>query len=144
MSDAPFYPSRTRITCSCQQLHPEAVLGIALFNQHKFFEAHEALETAWREETGALRELYRGILQVGVAYYHIQRGNYNGARKLFQRARRWLAPFPKVCCGVPVADLLSDLQRAEEELLRLGPDRIQHFNPGLFKPVEIKEGEENQ
>lgn len=141
MKDAPI-TSLTETVCACGQLHPDALLGIGLFNQHKFFEAHEALETAWRAETGALRELYRGILQAGIAYYHIQRGNFNGAHKLFSRARRCLTPFPKVCCGVPVIDLLANLQRAEEELLRLGADRIQYFNPGLYKPIEIKKGEE--
>ncbi|HRQ33635.1 MAG TPA: DUF309 domain-containing protein, partial [Anaerolineales bacterium] len=57
-------------------LHPSAIEGLRLFNNGKYFEAHEALETAWLEERGKIRDLYRGILQVGVAYLHITRGNY--------------------------------------------------------------------
>jgi uncharacterized protein len=35
--------------------------GIACFNDQRYFEAHEALETAWRNEPGQIRELYQGI-----------------------------------------------------------------------------------
>ena len=49
----------------CQgPLHPQAVYGMELFNQGRYFEAHEALEAAWRDESGPVRDLYRGILQV--------------------------------------------------------------------------------
>ena len=37
--------------------------GIRLFNAGQYWRAHEALEAAWREEPGAVRDLYRGILQ---------------------------------------------------------------------------------
>ena len=49
-----------------EPLHPKAVEGLELFNRGHYFEAHEALEAAWREETHPVRELYRGILQAGV------------------------------------------------------------------------------
>jgi hypothetical protein len=123
---------------SRQPLHPAAILGFSLFNRHKYFEAHEALETAWKAEPGPIRELYRGILQVGVACYHIQRGNYSGARKMILRARRWLGPFPEICCGILINRLKTDLDRVEEELVRLGPGRIDSFDPGLFKPIEFE------
>ena len=47
-------------------LHEKAIEGLKLFNERKFFEAHEELETAWRNETGEIRNLYKGILQVAV------------------------------------------------------------------------------
>jgi hypothetical protein len=77
-----------------------AVKGIALFNAQAFFEAHEELELAWGADKGPGRELYRGILQVAVAYLHIQRGNYRGALKMFLRLRQWLDPMPDTCRGV--------------------------------------------
>jgi len=33
-------------------LDPRAIKGIHLFNQKKFFAAHEELELAWRDEPG--------------------------------------------------------------------------------------------
>jgi len=69
-------------------LHPQAAEGLRLFNAGKYFEAHEALEDAWNAETGRVRELYRGILQIAVVYLHVTRGNYNGAVKVYGRSQR--------------------------------------------------------
>jgi len=143
VSPEPVGWSDRHIEQTCQgALHPLAIRGIALFNARDYFGAHEALETAWREEPGAVRDVYRGILQVGLAYYHIQRLNYRGAVKMFQRCRQWLAPFPDTCRGIDLGQLRSDFLRAEEELLRLGPEKLAYFNHDLLKPLIFRIGEE--
>jgi uncharacterized protein len=114
-----------------------ALKGIELFNRYEFFEAHEELEHAWNEEPGPARELYRGILQVAVAYLQITRQNYNGALKMFLRMRQWLDPLPDKCRGVDVARLRAAALAARAELERLGPDRIGEFDRRLFEPVVI-------
>lgn len=119
------------------ELHPIALKGIQAFNAGDYFMAHEDLETAWRDERGAVRDVYRAILQIGLGYYHIQRGNYRGAVKMFQRCRQWLDPFPDACRGINLAQLRADMMRAEAELLRLGPDRLRAFNPILMRPVRF-------
>jgi len=133
----PFNPGDIPTDDCSDPIHPLARLGIELFNQAKYFEAHEELELAWREEAGPIRELYRGILQVAVAYYHLLKGNYPGARKMFLRSRRWLQPFPGVCRGVDVDALRRDASQIEELLLRLGPDHIQDILPEMLKPVVL-------
>jgi len=116
-------------------LHPHALEGLRLFNQGHYFEAHEALETAWRAEPAPVRDVYQGVLQVGVAYYQILRANYRGARKMFKRCRQWLDPLPDACLGINLAQLRADFLQVEAEVIRLGPDRIHLFNPNLLKPV---------
>jgi predicted metal-dependent hydrolase len=123
--------------CS-QPLPPEALHGIQLFNAGPYFEAHEALETAWRAEPGPLRDLYRGILQVGVGYYHLLHGNYRGACKMFRRARPWLSPFPAHCCGIDLEQFRRDADAVERTVLRLGPGHIQNFDKTLLKPVSYQ------
>jgi predicted metal-dependent hydrolase len=120
------------------QLLPSELLikGIVEFNAGAFFEQHETLETAWRNEPGPIRQLYQGILQIGVAYYQIQRGNYTGAMKMFERAARFLDIIPDVCQTVNIARLRLDAATAKAELERLGPERIAAFNAVLFKPVQ--------
>lgn len=118
-------------------LDPRALTGIHCFNDREYFEAHEWLETAWRAERGPLRDLYRGILQVGVAYHHILNGNYTGAVKLFERCRQWLEPFPDGCLGIDLAGFWHDFQAVEVELKRLGPEKIHQFNPALLKPIQF-------
>ena len=75
-------------------LHPQAAHGLRLFNAGRYFEAHEALEEAWNEEVGKVRELYRGILQIAVVYLHVTRRNYNGAVKVYARSQRWVKDWP--------------------------------------------------
>ncbi len=120
-------------------LHPKALEGISLINEGRYFEAHEALEIAWRQETSILRELYRGILQVGVAYYHLLRGNYVGTLKMLDKAEQCLQPFPEVCCGIHVAGLRADAARVRSELLRLGPGGLNRFDWTLLRTVELAE-----
>jgi hypothetical protein len=80
--------------------------GLELLNQGKYYAAHEALEQAWIEGPGPRRKLYRALLQLSVAYYHLQRGNLAGARKLLLRMQQWLHPLPAVCCRIQVTELL--------------------------------------
>jgi len=117
-----------------------ALKGIDLFNRHEFFEAHEELEHAWNEDPGPARELYRGILQVAVAYLQITRGNYSGALKMFLRLRQWLDPLPDECRSVNVAQLRADALDARAALEALGPERIAAFDHALFKPVPMAKG----
>jgi hypothetical protein len=114
--------------------------GIALFNRTEYFEAHEALEHAWNDESGPGRELYRGLLQIAVAYLQITRGNYNGAIKIFLRARQWLDPLPDHCRGVNVAALRHDAAAVRAALEALGPGRVGEFDLSLLRPIDSVNG----
>lgn len=119
-------------------LHPAALEGLALFNLKDYFEAHEALENAWRAEPGQVRELYQGILQVAVTYLHIQRGNYEGAIKVSARCQSKLEAWPDTCRGVAIAQLRLDLAAVLAALKRLGPRNIADFDQSLFKPIKYE------
>lgn len=122
----------------CEEPLPEnAVKGLALFNAGEFWEAHEALEHAWVAEPRQIRELYRAILQIGVAYHQIQRGNYRGALKIFLRAVQWLDPLPDRCQGIDIAQFKQDAAAARAELERLTPETISTFDQALLKPVPM-------
>ena len=120
-------------------LHPRARRGIELFNEGHYFEAHEELEAAWRDEKGRIRELYQGILEAGVTYLHISRGNYWGALKVYKRSMRWLKDWPDYCRGVDVEQLRRDLNAAIAEVERLGENGLDAFDRALLKPVKWDE-----
>jgi predicted metal-dependent hydrolase len=129
-------PDREAIETACQEPLPDlARSGIELFNQGAFYPSHDDLEEAWRQDQGAARDLYRGILQVGIAYYQIERGNYRGALKMLLRARQWLEPLPDTCRGVNVEQLREDAAAVQEALLDCGPDALGSFDRSLFKAV---------
>lgn len=134
-------PDDAAIEISCKEkLSPLALKGLALFNQGEYFEAHELLEAAWNEDIGAGRELYRAVLQVAVAYLQIERGNYNGAVKMFWRLRQWIEPLPDICRDVDVARLREDARRVYEEVIALGKDGIGQLDRALLRPVSYKVG----
>lgn len=120
-------------------LHPQAVEGMKLFNEGKFFEAHEELETAWKHETSTVRELYRGILQIAVTYLHITRGNYDGAVKVYGRSLKWLKDWPDVCRGIQVKRFRDEANLVMIELEGLGKENIGRFDISLFKPIHWSE-----
>jgi len=123
-------------TCA-QTLHPLALRGLELFNQGDYFAAHEELEEAWKEDLSLGRDLYRGILQVAVAYYQIRRGNFKGAMKMFQRSRQWLDPLPGACRGINVAQLRLDAYAVHDQVLALGPENIDDFVTENLQPVHF-------
>lgn len=116
-------------------LPSSALQGLVAFNASHYFDAHEHLEDAWNEERGPVRELYRALLQVAVAYLQIERRNYRGAVKMFLRARQWLAPLPAQCRGVDVARLRVDAERVYQAITDLGPERLDRFDLAALSPV---------
>jgi len=121
-----------------EKLHPRAIKGIIFFNQKKFFDAHEELEIAWRDEPGQIRDLYRGILQVGVAYYHITRRNFSGAKKLIIRSEKWLEPFPDKVLGINIKKLKSDSKNILVKLENGYFDSLSFNDNDFFAEIEFK------
>ena len=74
-------------------------------------------------EQGKIRDLYKGILQIGVAIYHAKRSNLKGAMRLVSSGMELLSPFAPECMGIDVAHLLQSAGRFREELdeLASGP-----------------------
>ena len=108
------------LEAACREpMSPLGLEGLELFNQGRFFEAHEVLEHAWMAEGDAAGRLYRVLLQLAVAYHHLREDNRRGASKMLLRIRPWLDPLPDRCRGVDLATvrrLLSELQQALDQL----------------------------
>lgn len=128
----------TEMTRQCTDALPaEALEAIRLFNAGEFYKQHDAFEALWMAEPGPVRNLYRAILQVGVSYYQIERGNPRGALKMLLRSVQWLALLPDECQGVDVARLKADAAAVRAELERVGEDGIDQFDTSLLKPVQL-------
>jgi predicted metal-dependent hydrolase len=120
---------------------PEEVPGLVLrgieeFNRGEFFECHESLEEAWMQESGRVRYLYQGILQVGVGFYHLQNGNWRGATGLLRNGTVRLKEFEPETLGVDVAKLVRESERCLQELETLGRERIGEFDTSQIPKVE--------
>lgn len=120
-------------------LSPEAVIGVAEFNAGHYFEQHEHFEHAWIDEPRPIRELYQGVLQVGVALYQIELGNWAGALKMFRRGLPRLRDLPPVCQGIDVASLRSAAEAIHREVTELGPMRLNEFDRSTFPKIRLVE-----
>jgi len=110
----------------CTKKPPSKLLeGIDQFNRGDYFECHVTLEEIWIQEQGKIRDLYKGLLQIGVALYHAKRSNLKGAMRLVSSGMELLSAFAPDCMGIDVARLLQSAGRFREELKDLASD------PGL-------------
>jgi predicted metal-dependent hydrolase len=122
-------------TC-LEDLHPEAIKGIQLFNKGDYFSAHEMFENAWMDDQTTGRDLYRGLLQVSVAYYQVKSGNFKGTIKMFQRCRQWLNPLPDICRGVDIAQFRKNAYAAHDRVLDLGSRKFDEFPIDVINPIK--------
>jgi hypothetical protein len=93
----------------------------------RWFPAHEAWETAWKQarETEEA-ELFKGLSQMGAGYVHLLRGNAHGATTLLRRAARRIGAYPDGTRGVPTAAvaarLAADADAVDAGELAVGED----------------------
>jgi hypothetical protein len=87
-------------------------LGREHFNAGRFFPAHEAWETAWKQARDTSdAEFFKGLSQLGAGYVHLLRGNAHGTKQLLRRAARRIARYPRGHFGV---DTVEVSRKAEE------------------------------
>ena len=103
---------------------PALCRGVAQFNQRAYWECHETLEALWHAEPRPVRDLYQGVLQVGVAFHHLRNGNYPGAVKMLRRGLPRLRDLPEICQGLRVAELYRAAHAVHDRIVELGPERI--------------------
>ncbi len=91
-------------------------LGIEHFDAERFFPAHEAWETCWKQSKGtADAEFFKGLSQLGAGYVHHLRGNPHGAHTLLRRGGGRIARYPKGHHGVDAPGLAETaLEQAKE------------------------------
>jgi predicted metal-dependent hydrolase len=88
--------------------------GLDLMRRGAFFEAHEELETAWREAPAGERDFFQGLVHVTVAWYQAGRGRPTACASQLGKARRRLAAYAPGHRGVDVAAVLAQVEAAAE------------------------------
>jgi hypothetical protein len=122
-----------------EPLPPDAVAALHDFNSGAYYQQHDRFEALWMAEPGPVRELYRAVLQVGIGYYQITRGNGDGAYKMLVRALAWLDGLPPVCRGIDVAALRDDAAAVCAALEAAGRDAAR-IDRALLRPVRYTPG----
>jgi len=110
-------------------------LGIEHFNAGRFFPAHEAWETAWKQAKGTGdEEFFKGLSQLGAGYVHYRRGNPHGAHTLLRRANSRIGRYGPRHHGLDLASLVEEAEgharafeaadRSGEELPEVTPPTV--------------------
>jgi len=89
-------------------------VAINLFNNHEWYEAHDAFEEIWNSVDGEERQVIQGILQVSVSQFHLSKGNLNGATILLGEGLGRIKTRTKINLGIDLESFCTGL----EDLLR--------------------------
>jgi len=132
----PFSPDEHRHDDERERPLPDGVLqGIALFNAREFYEQHEVIEHEWHAERGPIRQLYQGILQIGVGFHHALKGNYRGAVSLLTDGITKTSAFLPRARGINTTKLVTEAQTCLDQIQALGPARIDEFDPDTIPVI---------
>lgn len=102
-----------------QTLEDNHRAGVHHFDAGRFFPAHEAWETAWKQAKGTPdQEFFKGLSQLGAGYVHHLRGNPHGAFTLLRRGASRIATYPSPHWGVDSAGLSATALRQADEIER--------------------------
>ena len=86
------------------QVGPGFARFLDLFNGREFWESHEALEEAWRENES---EFYHALILFASAFVHVQRGNRHGIAAQLAKAQPLLEARRPSYLGLNVDRLLE-------------------------------------
>jgi len=64
--------------------------AIQLFNDERYWEAHEVLEQIWKNASGTEREILNGIILIAAAFVHDEKNEQEICISILQRARKKL------------------------------------------------------
>ncbi|MEO2083242.1 MAG: DUF309 domain-containing protein [Desulfurobacteriaceae bacterium] len=76
-----------------------------LFDAGLYFEVHELLEEIWMGEFGKDRDFLQALIQIGVAYYHLDNYNRRGYFLLLENALQLLSGYSGTVYSVDVDEL---------------------------------------
>jgi hypothetical protein len=102
-------------------------VGLDLFNQERYWESHEALESAWKMATGDEKEILQGLILVAAALVHWQKNEKQVTLSVIRRARHKLEPHRTEYFGVDLARLTGRL----DAILDSGKPEFFKLNAGL-------------
>lgn len=84
--------------------------GIELFNRGELFACHEAWEEIWRSTTPEPKDLFQGLIQVGIGLYHFHtKKRPDVALRVLTKGQRRLTAFAPESHGLDVARLLDEV-----------------------------------
>ena len=109
--------------------------GIKLFNEKKFYEAHEIWEDLWTEYRQADDKFIQGLIQLSVGYFHISNINKRGAVSLFNKSLSKFELFKGIHRKINVDLIIKNIKFTLNTLDKV--DKIEDFNWKIVEEIEF-------
>ena len=91
-------------------------IALNLFNNHKWYDAHDAFEEIWNSVDGDERQVIQGILQVSVSQFHLTKGNFNGATILLGEGLGRIKTRTQINLGIDLESFCKCLEHLLKKL----------------------------
>ncbi len=106
-------------------MYPEEYLkGIELFNNNKYWEAHEAWESVWRAAKGDEKLFYQALIQAAAALLHYDRSNSQGAHLCIKNSLAKLEKLPTPFMSLELKAFVSELRIFLADVLENGETMV--------------------
>ncbi len=106
--------------------------GQALFNAHRFWDAHEEWEVAWRVERGDVRRMLQGLIQIAAGLHHVfVTGRTSGAVKVLTLGLEKLESIPDAETGLALAEFCRGIADAMDAVRRWARGEAGAVDPAI-------------
>ncbi|MCF8243152.1 MAG: DUF309 domain-containing protein [Melioribacteraceae bacterium] len=90
--------------------------GVNLFNDWRFFEAHDYFEDIWLDYCGEARMFFQGLIQISVGYFHLINNNFRGSYNQLSKGSTKLQNYSPAYFQVDVEQLIKEFEPFIEKL----------------------------
>jgi uncharacterized protein len=112
-------------------------LGVAEFNEGRFFESHDTFEELWRDARGQHRIFLQGLIHLAIGLFHYSNGNARACHNHVGRAVHKLRGFPLVYENVSVSPLIESLQTLQIVVLSALEAGLHGYDPALVPRIPL-------
>lgn len=112
------------------------IIGVDLFNDGAYFEAHDHFEDLWMEAKHQDKDFYQGLVQVSVGSYHLICGKFNGALSQYQKGVRKLNKYRFSEKNINLDKFLTEINPFIEKIIMYNSKKISNIEVTKIPNIE--------
>ena len=110
-----------------------------LFNEGLFFEVHEVLEAVWLKQGEQTRPLLQGLIQIAVAFHHLENRNLKGALGLLKEGWQKVKDYRPARFGLELDQFLKQAAACARSIESFGRDAFDRFDCQMIPQMRLLE-----
>lgn len=110
-----------------------------LFNEGLFFEVHEILEAVWLKQGEQTRPLLQGLIQIAVAFHHLENRNLIGALSLLKEGLVKVKDYRPAIFGLDLDQFLRQAEACYRSIDSLRSEAFEKFDRQMIPVMRLLE-----